>query len=197
MQIISAKYIGSFNKLEQLPANDLKEFAFIGRSNVGKSSLINMLLNRKDLARVSKQPGKTQSLNYYLINDRWHLVDCPGYGFAKKSQQLKKDWSILIKIFLAERKQLWNVFVLIDCNIPPQKNDLEFANWLGENQIPFSLIFTKADRQSKLKTEKSVQAFEKELLKSWQFLPQTFITSAEKVTGKDEVMDHINNQVKG
>ncbi len=195
MQIISAKYIGSFNKLEQLPKLDLKEFAFIGRSNVGKSSLINMLLNRKDLARVSKQPGKTQSLNYYLINDRWYLVDCPGYGFAKKSQQLKKDWNILIKKFLAERKQLWNVFVLIDANVPPQKNDVEFVNWLGENQIPFSLIFTKADRQSKLKTEKSIKAFEKELLRSWKFLPQTFITSAEKVTGREEVMQFIYSEV--
>lgn len=189
--IQNAKFIGAFPKTDDCPKTDFAEFAFIGRSNVGKSSLINLITNRKDLAKVSKTPGKTQTINFFLIDESWHLVDLPGYGYAKVSKSTREVFSKMIKYYITHREQLLNVFVLIDSTILPQKIDLEFINWLGEMRIPFSIVFTKSDKEKALTVQKNVKLFKAKMLESWTSLPNTIITSAEKNRGNKEIMEYI------
>lgn len=190
MEVTSAEFIASYPKESLCPADGKPEFAFIGRSNVGKSSLINML-TRKGLAKVSATPGKTQLLNFFLINKRWYLVDLPGYGYARVSKEKQKVLANMINGYLVNRKSLLLAFVLIDSNLPPTRNDLEFVNGLGENSIPFALAFTKADRIGKMTVEKNIDLFMKELSKTWEQLPPYFITSSVRKTGKEEILGHI------
>lgn len=187
MQIKSAKYLISAPSFDLCPKPDKPEFAFIGRSNVGKSSLINMLVNQKNLAKTSANPGKTQLINHFEINSRWYLVDLPGYGYAKVAQSSRRRWEQMIENYLRKRENLVNVFVLIDSRHKPQKIDLEFVNQLGEWQIPFTLVFTKADKEKPGVVQRNVKAFIDAMREVWEFLPQSFVTSAEKIVGKDEL----------
>jgi GTP-binding protein len=191
MKIVSATFIGSFEQLSQCPQNPAVEFAFIGRSNVGKSSLINYLTNKKNLAKTSGTPGKTKLLNFFLINNQWRLVDLPGYGYAKLSKTEIARIDRMIKSFIIERKFLSYLFVLIDCRIEPQKIDLDFVNWLGEQNIPFVIVFTKSDKIKK----SYVEEFKKKMLESWDALPEIFITSSENRTGGDEILNFIEKQI--
>ena len=193
--IQSAKFIGAFPKTDDCPTTNLSEFAFIGRSNVGKSSLINLLTNRKDLAKVSKTPGKTQTINFFLIDESWYLVDLPGYGYARVSKSTREVFSKMIKYYISHREQLLNLFVLIDATITPQKIDLDFINLLGEMRIPFSIIFTKTDRDKTLAIQKNVKLFKQKMLESWTALPPMFLTSSEKNRGGKEVIDFIKNSM--
>ncbi len=192
MIIKTAEFLISNTKQDRLPAPTMPEFAFIGRSNVGKSSLINMLCRKKGLAKTSQSPGKTQVINHFVINDNWYLVDLPGYGYAKVSQTTRKSWEGMIKTYLESRENLQCVMVLIDSRLEPQKVDLEFIDWLGGKGIPFCIIFTKADKQSKAKTAANVDLFKNTLLKNWEELPTCFVTSAEEGTGKEEVLEYID-----
>lgn len=187
MTVNNAEYIGSFPKESKCPKTGKPEYAFIGRSNVGKSSLINMLTERQSLARVSKTPGKTQSLNFYLIDEDWYIVDLPGYGYAKISKSKRAEWEKMIQIYLMHRETLMAAMVLIDSNIPPQLIDIEFINWLGKEQIPFVIVFTKADRLKKNILNANIQRFKNELLKYWNEMPQYFITSSNDEMGKEEL----------
>lgn len=191
MQIKSAAFVASYSNVRQCPDSEMPEYAFIGRSNVGKSSLINMLTDHKKLAKTSSKPGKTQLLNQFLINDSWLLMDMPGYGWAKASKTDKAKWELMNQQYLLERKNLCNLFVLIDSRLPPQKIDLEFLNWAGEKEIPLSVVFTKADKQSKNQTQSNVAAFNRELKKYWVFLPPAFVTSSEDKRGKEELLAYI------
>jgi len=191
--IQSAKFIGAFPKTDDCPKTEFPEFAFIGRSNVGKSSLINLITNRKELAKVSKTPGKTQTINFFLIDESWHLVDLPGYGYARVSKTTREVFSKMIKYYLSHREQLLNVFVLIDSTISPQKIDLEFINWLGEMRIPFSIIFTKSDKDKALAVQKNIKQFKAKMLENWTALPSMILTSAEKNRGSKEIMEFIKN----
>jgi len=173
------------------------EYAFIGRSNVGKSSLINMLVNKKGLAKTSQTPGKTQLINHFLINDDWYLVDLPGYGYARISKSKKEDWDKFIRFYLDKRESLQCVLVLIDSRHEPQKIDLEFCNWLGEKGLSFVLVFTKVDKQSGLKTDQNVAKFKQALSATFEEAPACFVTSAENKLGRDEVLgfiDDVNRQ---
>jgi GTP-binding protein len=192
MNIKSAEFKCSNTRIDKLPPPVLPEYAFIGRSNVGKSSLINSLTQKKGLAKTSQTPGKTQLINHFLINDNWYIVDLPGYGFAKTSKSNREDWMKFIRVYLKKRENLQSVFVLIDSRIEPQKIDLGFCSWLGENEIPFSLIFTKADKQSNLKTQQNVNKFGQALLQYFEELPPQFITSSETQQGRDEVLEFIS-----
>jgi len=191
MIISSAEFICSNTKMDKLPEAMFPEFAFIGRSNVGKSSLINMLTNRKALAKTSNTPGKTQTINHFIINNKWYLVDLPGYGFAKVSQTTRAAWEQMISQYLQQRLNLMSVFVLVDIRLAPQKSDLFFINRLGELNIPFSIIFTKSDKIPKTKIKLQVNAYNKTLLESWEELPQQFVTSAENTLGKEELLKYI------
>lgn len=193
MIVSSAEFVKSSQYLEQCPQPDMPEFAFIGRSNVGKSSLINMLVDKKDLAKTSSQPGKTQLINHFLINEEWYLVDLPGYGYAKTSIENRKKWRKMIEDYLLKRVNLLTVFVLVDSRLEPQKIDLEFINFLGENQVPITLIFTKTDKQSAKKTEESLERFKESLSEYWEELPEIILTSSEKRVGRDEVLETIEN----
>lgn len=190
MEIKSAKFISSYTTLDKLPQKGYPELAFIGRSNVGKSSLINMLCSQQKLAKTSSTPGKTQTINHFLIDDTWYLVDLPGYGYAKVSKKMRDKWGDMIRLYLKKRETLYCVFVLIDSRIPPQPIDIEFINWLGEEGIPLSIIFTKADKLKKSELGNNVDAFKNELLKYWEDLPPTFVSSAEKKTGKEELLNY-------
>lgn len=192
MEIKESKYMGSFPSLDLCPAPELPEYAFIGRSNVGKSSLINMLAGKKDLAHISKKPGKTQALNFYLIDNEWYLIDLPGYGYAQRSKSVRKKFGAMITEYLSERPTLQCAFVLIDANVPPQKRDIEFINWLGENLIPFVIAYTKTDRLSSNKSSLQIETIQNALLEDWNELPQQFITSSVRKTGKEEILDFIN-----
>ena len=196
VQIITADYTGSFVELEKCPKGSAPEFAFIGRSNVGKSSLINMLTGRRELAHTSAKPGKTQTLNFFHINNNWYLVDLPGYGYAKVSRDLRRTWEGMISNYLLSREQLMCVFQLIDAAIPPQAIDLEFTNWLGEKGVPFAIIFTKADKRAK-SAGAGMEAYQKEMLKNWESLPPMFVTSASKRLGRTEVLDYLDVILKG
>lgn len=197
MKIAHAEFIGSFTHYQQCPKARLPEYAFIGRSNVGKSSLINMLTGRSKLAKTSGTPGKTQTINYFLVNQDWHLVDLPGYGWAKASKTARQSWNSMIEEYLLHREQLISLFVLIDSRLPPQKNDMEFIEWVGKKQIPFSLVFTKADKQPINKTQQSVAAFQQEMLKSWAAMPPVFVSSAVDRSGREEILQYIEGVNKG
>lgn len=190
MIIHSAKYTGSFPKWQDCPKDNRPEFAFAGRSNVGKSSLINMLLQRKQLAKVSHTPGKTQLLNYFSVNDEWYLVDLPGYGYAKVSKTQRKNWEKMISQFLMRRENLQCVFALVDSRIPPQQVDIEFINSLGERQVPYVIVYTKSEKMDN-KRKKNITDFETELLKTWEELPQRFITSSKLKKGREQILSLI------
>lgn len=191
MIISSAKFIISNTDINRCPKPDLPEYAFIGRSNVGKSSLINKLTRQKKLAKTSSRPGKTQLINHFLINKQWYLVDLPGYGYAKVSKSKRKAWSGFIKEYILKRQNLLCLFVLIDSRIPPQKSDLEFIYELGIKQVPFALVFTKIDKLSKNEMQKTRAAFFREMKKQWDELPPYFITSAKTGEGSAEILDFI------
>jgi len=193
MIVKSAEFICSNTQVSKLPPPAKPEYAFIGRSNVGKSSLINMLTNKKGLAKTSQTPGKTQLINHFLINDTWYLVDLPGYGYARISKSKKEDWDKFIRTYLDKRESLQCVLVLIDSRLEPQKIDLAFCNWLGEKGLSFVLVFTKADKQSGLKTEQNVEKFKTELMATFEEVPQCFVTSAENKLGKEEVLGFIDS----
>lgn len=186
-----ATYLISSPSYDQCPKPDKFEIAFIGRSNVGKSSLINMLAGRKGLAKTSGKPGKTQMINHFLIDDNWYLVDLPGYGYAKTSKTNREAWAIMIEDYLVHRESLQIVFVLIDSRLDPQKIDLEFITWLGENGVPFALVFTKGDKQSVNKGQQNMAKFRKVMKKTWEELPIFFLTSAETGLGRDELTEYI------
>ena len=193
MIIKSATFICSNTKVSALPTANMPEYAFIGRSNVGKSSLINMLVNQHGLAKTSQRPGKTQLINHFLINEKWYIVDLPGYGYAKVSKSSREKWEKFIRNYITKRESLQCVFVLIDSRIEPQKIDLEFCCWMGEIQIPFALAFTKADKQSTVKTKQNVEAFKKALSGWFEETPPLFITSAEKGAGRDDILQFIDD----
>jgi GTP-binding protein len=208
MQIKSAQYIISAPSFDKCPKPDRPEYAFIGRSNVGKSSLINMLTNYKSLAKTSSAPGKTQLINHFEVEssaavrsptEKWFLVDLPGYGYAKLSQSTRRRWEQMIENYLRKRENLVNVFVLVDSRHPPQKIDLEFIGKLDKWQIPFAIAFTKSDKEKPGVVQRNIKAFFDELKKTWQFLPQYFLTSAEKKIGREEILNFIqkcNNSLK-
>lgn len=191
MHIKSAEFVLSNSDVEKCPKSLIPEYAFIGRSNVGKSSLINMLTNKKSLAKTSGRPGKTQLINHFLINGDWHLVDLPGYGYAKVSKSSKKTFQKFITQYFSKRTQLVTAFVLIDIRHLPQPVDLDFMQWMGENGIPFSIIFTKADKLKPNAVTKHVEDYKNILLESWEEMPNYFITSSSKVIGQDEVLGYI------
>jgi len=193
MIIKSADFICSNTQISRLPIPIKPEFAFIGRSNVGKSSLINMLTQKKGLAKTSQTPGKTQLINHFFINESWYIVDLPGYGYARTSKSKKEDWNKFIRTYLDKRESLQCVMVLIDSRLEPQKIDLEFCNWLGEKGLSFVLVFTKADKQSSIKTDQNIAKFRKAILASFEEAPQLFITSSETLFGRDEVLAFIDN----
>jgi len=199
MDIKSAEFIISNSDVSKCPKEQLPEYAFIGRSNVGKSSLINMLTNRKKLAKTSGRPGKTQLINHFKINNNWFLVDLPGYGYAKVSKKAKRTFQKFITNYFEKRKQLVAAFVLIDIRHEPQPIDLDFMEWLGENSIPFSIIFTKADKLKPGAIERNIEVYKQELLNTWEEIPPYFSTSSLKNTGRDELLnyiDQINKEIK-
>ena len=191
MIVKSAEFICSNTQISKLPPPVKPEYAFIGRSNVGKSSLINMLTAKKGLAKTSQTPGKTQLINHFLINDNWYIVDLPGYGYARASKSKKADWDKFIHSYLDKRESLQCVMALIDSRLEPQKIDLEFCNWLGEKGLPFVLVFTKADKQSSVKTDQNIAKFKKALLTTFDEVPDIFITSAETHDGRDEILGFV------
>ncbi|MBL7897887.1 MAG: YihA family ribosome biogenesis GTP-binding protein [Crocinitomicaceae bacterium] len=191
MKITRAEFVISNTDVKKCPNPTKPEYAFIGRSNVGKSSLINMLCGRKSLAKTSSTPGKTQLINHFLINDQWYLVDLPGYGYAKVGKGLSKTWQKFIVDYILKRENLMNVFVLIDARHDPQKIDMEFMQWLGENDIPFSMIFTKLDKLNATQKSKFLNQYNKEMLEVWAELPPQFISSAVTADGKDEILNYI------
>lgn len=192
MKIKQANFSKSSQDISECPPADRHEYAFIGRSNVGKSSLINALTNRKSLAKTSGVPGKTQLINHFDIDNKWYLVDLPGYGWAKVSKSEKNKWGKFIEAYLLNRENLVSIFLLIDIRHEPQKIDLEFIEWLGVNQRSFSIIFTKADKLSKNKIAQSVNFYKKELNKTWEELPKCFITSSVDLSGKEDVLSYIS-----
>ncbi|MDR1681425.1 MAG: ribosome biogenesis GTP-binding protein YihA/YsxC [Prevotellaceae bacterium] len=191
MIIKSAEFITSSQTVEQCPRSNFPEYAFVGRSNVGKSSLINKLVNRKNLAHTSSTPGKTQLINHYLINSRWHLVDLPGYGYARSSKAKRAQFAGSITGYIAQRDQLTLLFVLLDSRLEPQPIDLDFITRLGEWRIPFALIFTKADKLTKAVLQKNITHYQNTLLTEWDALPPVFVTSAETGAGRDELLTYI------
>ncbi len=191
MKIKSAEFVISNSDVAKCPKDKLSEYAFIGRSNVGKSSLINMLMQRRNLAKTSGRPGKTQLINHFIINKNWYLVDLPGYGYARVSKSSKKVFQKFITNYFSKREQLVLAFVLIDCRHDPQKVDLEFMKWMGENQIPFSIIFTKADKLKPKVLERNIESYSQKMLETWEEMPNYFITSSSKGTGRDELLGYI------
>ncbi|MCC6251313.1 MAG: YihA family ribosome biogenesis GTP-binding protein [Bacteroidia bacterium] len=200
MQIKSAHFVISNTDYKKCPTPDKPEYAFIGRSNVGKSSLINMLVNQSDLAKTSSKPGKTQLINHFIINENikpWYLVDLPGYGYAKSSKSNVKQWSKFSTDYLLKRTNLLCVFLLVDSRLAPQKIDLEFMQWMAENQLAFCLVFTKTDKLSRTALKKNIDTYKNILLESWEELPPVFCSSASQKTGKEDILRFIeeNNQI--
>lgn len=193
MKIKQAKFIGSFPRVEKCPVSDKHEYAFIGRSNVGKSSLINMILERKNIAKVSHTPGKTQLINFFDINESWILVDLPGYGYAKLSKKHRASLEKMIKNYLRERKNMISAFLLLDSRIPLQQVDLEFANWMGKEGIPFVIVYTKVDKLKGDKKHENLIQIKQGLLEHWEELPEQFVTSSKKKTGRDHILDFIED----
>lgn len=191
MIINSARFIISNTSVKKCPAEMLHEYAFIGRSNVGKSSLINMLTNKKSLAQTSSKPGKTLLINHFLINDSWYIVDLPGYGYAQRSKDSRQAIERIIQDYILNRQQMTNLFLLIDVRHKPQKIDLEFMEWLGENEVPFSIVFTKLDKLSSTAIKKSISSYCTTLLEQWEELPPIFATSSEDSRGREELLDYI------
>jgi len=196
MQIKKAVFKQSASSIFGCPKPNFQEYAFIGRSNVGKSSLINMLCNNNKLAKISATPGKTQLINHFMINDAWYLVDLPGYGFAKTGKDKRAKFATIIYDYCKKRESLVCLFVLIDSRLPLQRIDLEFLLWCGENDIPFTLIYTKADKNSKSELSRNIRSIEKELLKQWEELPNSFVTSSEKGMGKEDLLEFIAFQMQ-
>lgn len=197
MIIKTAKFLISNTNIDLCPKPDLPEYAFIGRSNVGKSSLINMITNHKKLAKISVKPGKTRLINHFLINENWYLVDLPGYGYAKVSKTDRKNWKIFINKYIRNRQNLVCLFVLIDSRIEPQKIDLEFMEWLGIKKFPFAMVFTKSDKLSSTKIDSNIAHYKNKMLKSWEAMPQYFVSSTIKKTGKEEILEYIENLNNG
>ena len=193
MKIKSAEFIVSNSEVSKCPNTRLPEYAFIGRSNVGKSSLINTLTNRKDLAKTSGRPGKTQLINHFLINESWYIVDLPGYGYARVSKSAKKTFQKFITAYFEQREQMLCAFVLIDSRHKPQPIDLEFMQYLGEKEIPFCIIFTKADKMKPKALERNINDYQAKMLETWTVMPQYFVTSSSSGTGKEEVLDYIQS----
>ncbi len=195
MIIRAAAFIQSVIDHEKCPPPNKPEFAFVGRSNVGKSSLINYMTGYDKLAKTSGTPGKTQTINHFIINNEWFLVDLPGYGYAKVSQEQRAKWIAMLHNYLDLRTNLVNTFILVDSRLEPQKNDIEFINWMGLHNLPFSVVFTKTDKLSSGKIAQNVEMFKKELLKFWDELPPIFLTSAEKRSGKEEILEYIQKNI--
>ncbi len=191
MEIKSAEFVISNARVDQCPPTKLPEYAFIGRSNVGKSSLINMLAGKNKLAKTSATPGKTLLINHFIINNEWYLVDLPGYGYAKRSKKDIDKLTQIISSYILRREQLINLFLLIDCRHEPQKIDMEFMEWLGENGVPFSIVFTKADKLGKVKLQSNIAAYLKALENQWEELPPYFVSSSENKTGREEILNYI------
>ena len=197
MEIQSADYLQSAGKVSDLPKDNLPEYAFAGRSNVGKSSLINMICERRKLAITSSKPGRTQAINHFIINRNWYLVDLPGYGFAKVSKSERSKWEKMMKSYLLKRKNLVAVFLLVDLRVPIMDSDLAFIRMLGENAIPFNIVFTKSDQVKQQEAHKKVEAYKMKLLETWEECPPIIVTSAKKNRGRSEILDYIetNNKV--
>lgn len=193
MEITSATFVISNTDVRKCPQESLPEYAFIGRSNVGKSSLINMLTGKKGLAMTSSTPGKTMLINHFLINEQWYLVDLPGYGYARRGKEGREKIREIIEEYILERLQLTSLFVLIDCRHEPQTIDLEFMEWLGENGVPFSIIFTKADKISQTRLMENTESYKAKLLETWEELPPIFYSSSEKRKGREEILDYIES----
>ena len=193
MEITSAEFVVSNSRADMCPQTNLPEYAFIGRSNVGKSSLINMLTKQPKLAMTSARPGKTLLINHFLVNKEWYLVDLPGYGYAQRGKKMMDKIQKLIEYYVLEREQMTCLFVLVDSRLEPQKIDLEFMEWLGENGVPFAIIFTKSDKQSSGKTKFNVNRYMEVLKEQWEELPPYFISSSEKKTGRKEILDYIES----
>ena len=193
MKLTSATFVSSFADVAKCPAPDRPEFAFIGRSNVGKSSLINMLVNMRKLAKTSVTPGKTQTINHYLINEKWYLVDLPGYGFASVSKSTREGFGKMIENYVLKLENLYCLFILIDSRLPPQKIDLTFMEWAGSKEVPIALVFTKIDKLKANELQKSLALYKRTLLANWEDLPPLFLTSSEKGTGRDELFDFMSS----
>ena len=193
MKIKSAEFVISNTDHKLSPKDGKPEYAFIGRSNVGKSSLINMLTERKKLAKTSGRPGKTQLINHFIINEEWYIVDLPGYGYAKASKSSRAKWEKFIVEYLTERQELVTVFVLLDSRLDPQKIDLEFMNWCGEKGLPFSMVFTKTDKLSSTQLQKNLAKYKREMVKYWAELPPVFVTSSESKFGREKMMNYIDD----
>ena len=191
MNIKSATFEISNTDVRKCPPGNKPEYAFIGRSNVGKSSLINMLTNKNGLAKTSSTPGKTLLINHFLINDAWYIVDLPGYGYAQRGKESREKLKHIIQSYILGRAQMTNLFVLVDSRHKPQKIDLEFMQWLGENEVPFSIVFTKMDKLGKEAGQRNVEAYKAQLLEQWEELPPLFITSSEDRRGRDELLNYI------
>ncbi len=192
MEIKQARYVQSSPTLAGCPMADKPEFAFVGRSNVGKSSLINLLTARNNLALTSVSPGKTRNINHFIINEQWYLVDLPGYGFAKVSKKQRDEWQNNLNEYLIKRTNLVNVFVLVDCNIPPQRIDIEFINWLGAQSIPFGIVFTKSDKPKVHALNVNINDFLSALAEHWEHLPPHFVSSSVRKVGREEILDYID-----
>jgi len=188
----TAVFLKSVKETDKAPPANMPEYAFIGRSNVGKSSLINMITNRKNLAKTSSTPGKTQLINFFLINESWYLADLPGYGYAKRSKADRESWGIMIRDYLIRRKNLVCVFILLDVRLEPQSSDIDFIHWLGSVELPFVLVFTKADKLGKMALRHNIEHYQNFLLQTWEELPQMFITSVTENRGRGEILDFIN-----
>lgn len=194
MIITDARFISSNNRFEKLPKDNIPEYAFIGRSNVGKSSLINALVQRKGLAKTSATPGKTIAINHFMVNHSWYLVDLPGYGYAQRSKKSREEWRVMLANYISRRRNLLYTFVLVDARIEPQNSDIGFMEWLGENQVPFCIVFTKADKLSKAELDRNVESYKNRLLEDWEELPNIFVTSSESKLGREDILDFIEQQ---